>query len=700
MRNGILLLSLLFVASISHAQFNATNFTIPYLYKGENYSRNVQVLDATLSYGNYSIIIISSQYTFLLNTSGNVRFVDDPSQISQILHDYYKVAVYPKQSELYGLNSSFNFFLSSKGSDELDCRVITGLASPDGLPYLTCTAENNCESCRSVPVCHDYMVHTLTSPDLMSSPVAQAVMAMSYDFNTIYTNTSKFEASLASVSSGSSSSLPALKDSLTSIQYGLSDLGVPPASKIYERYEFTHSNDALEFCKDFYSQYNFSALDNAVQTANSLSLRVPTESMITDQVASIANKTLERKLNRTIREDREAFDAEYAIWLAAKNNITVKADELRLRIRENQTAGKLAELDIMLVAIRQLGDARNYSKAEMLAQNFSQTANVTDSYISGLLVSYNELITANGSASDALFEAGLYVGPEDIVTSDTIEGLITQKASIEFTIYNESPLSISQVNNMTDQLNSIRLTSNSIRDGQAAASSQQVDNLLAVVAKPLVSFSLSIINSFVPLSYADKEKDAPMIIGAMLVVTDVIVFIAVFAAFFYLVRSRKIELHRVAKMLWAFIFAFFLLLLLLGSLTIFNVVDLQSHPTTFGPFISELRSSARVGVVAELTNLNGTMRESVINCSGKVASKLESLNKSVVYYRFDNETCVSSNNTLSKSSCQDSIGTNPVVILQSGTEDTATFNVFYTKKAVFQGDEEFFSECPIPKVLD
>ncbi|NYZ76123.1 hypothetical protein H0N98_02630 [Candidatus Micrarchaeota archaeon] len=699
MRKGILLLSLLLVASISQAQFNITNFTIPYLYKGENYSTNVQVFNAVLSYGNYSIVMISSKYTFLLNMSGNASFVEDPGQISVILGDYYKIVAYPKKSELDNLNSSFNFFLSSRGPNELECRVITGLAKPDGSPYLTCTVDNTCESCRSVPVCHDYMAHTLTSPDPMSSPLAQATMGMSYNFGIIYSNTSKFENNLANVNSDVSSSLTAVRDSLTSIQSAVNDLGVLPVSKIYERYSITHSQDALEFCKDFYSSYNLSALNNAVQMANSLSSRVPTQSMIADQIASIANNTWERKLNRTVREQREAFDAEYSAWLAIKNNITAKANELRLHIRDNQTSGKLSELDSMLVSIRQLGDARNYSKAELLAQNFSQTANAMDSYISGLLASYDAMVTANSSSSDALFEAELYVEPDNIVAESRLEDMNTQKASIEFTIYNESPMLISQVNNLTDQLNDIRLSANSIRDEEAVASSQQVNNLLAVVAKPVVSLSLSIIKSFVPLSYADKEKDAPTIIGVLLVILDIIVFIAVLAVFFYLVRSRKIELHRLAKLLWAFIFAFFLLLLVLGSLTIYNVVDMQSHPTTFGPFISEFRGSNRIGLVADLTNLNGTVRESITNCSSKIASKLESLSKSVIYYKFDNDTCITQNNTLSRSSCLDVIDVNPALILQNGVENKATFNVFYTKKAVFEGDEKFFWECPVTKVL-
>ncbi len=698
MRKGILLLSLLLVISISKAQ-NMTDFITPYLYHGENYSKDVRVVNIALSYGNYSLVTINNTSTFLLNMSGVVSFIEDQAQVSSILNDYYRVSVYPTKAELDDLNFSFNSFLSSRGSLELECRVLTGLSTPDGFPQQTCTTANSCESCRTVPVCHDYLVHTVTSPDIMSSPLAQSIMAMESDFEIIDNNTLNFKASMANMNSDVSSSLTAMQGSLSSIKSAVTDLGVPPASRIFEQYAVTHSNDALEFCRDFYSPYNITALNDAASKAAALSSRVPTQSMIAGQIASVINKTAERKLNRTVREQREAFDAKYAVWLVIRDNITEKASELLPHVRDNQTSTKLAELDNLLSQIRQLGDARQYSQADLLAQNFSQSANATDSYISGLLTSYDSLVTANSSASDALFEARLYVEPDDFVTLDKLEGFYTRKASLEFTVYNESPMPISEVNNITDQLNSIRLNANSIRDERASASSQQVDNLVAIIAKPAVSFSLNVINSFLPLSYADKEKDATAVIGVLLVVGDIIIFLAVLAAFFFLVRSRRIELHRLAKMLWAFIFAFFLLLLVLGSLTIYSVADMQSHPTTFGPFLSEFRNSARVGVVAELTNLNGTMRESMINCSSKIASKMESLKKSVIYYKFDNDSCITDNNTMSLSTCQNSLDANPIVILRSGAENKATFNVFYTKKAVFEGDEEFFRECAITKVL-
>jgi replicative DNA helicase len=699
MKKGILLLSLLLLASISQAQLNITNFTMPYLYKGENYSKDVRVVNATLSSGNYSIVIINGTYAFLLNMSENISFVENQGQIATILTDYYTLSTYPTKAELDALNSSFQSFLSSRGGDELECRVITGLSNPDGTPHLTCTVENNCLSCRTVPVCKDYMDHTLQSPDPMSSPVAKSILAMSYDFDVLETNMSKFKENIANLSSGISSSLIAIKESLTAIKSAINDIGKPPISRIYEQYATTHSNDALDFCKDFYSRYNLTALNSALDKATTLSSRVPTQAITNDQIASIIDKTAERKLNRTIREQREAFDAKYADLLAKKSNLTDKANNLLSHIRDNETAKQLVALDQTLVKIRQLGDARNYSGADLLAQNFSQSANATDSYISGLLASYDALVTANSSASDALFEAWLYVEPEDFVTNSRLEDLNTQKISVEFTVYNDSPMTLSEINNLSDELTGIRLNANAIRDEEASASSQQVNNLLAIIAKPVVSFSFSIIDSFMPLSYADKEKNASLIIGALLLISDIALFLIVIGAFFYLVRSRRIELHRLAKILWAFIFVFFLLLLVLGSLAIYNIADMQSHPTSFGPFISEFKKSVKVGIVADLTDLNGTMRESITNCSAKIASKMESLQKSVMHYKYDGDSCIADNNTLSKSSCQNALDANPVIILRSGAENKATFTVFYTKKALFEGDEKFFRECTISRVL-
>jgi len=93
------------------------------------------------------------------------------------------------------------------------------------------------------------------------------------------------------------------------------------------------------------------------------------------------------------------------------------------------------------------------------------------------------------------------------------------------------------------------------------------------------------------------------------------------------------------------------------------------------------------------------MREMVSNCSDRVASKLGSLQKYVMHYSFDGDNCLIENETSSIASCESILDAHPVIILRSGEENKATFNVFYTKKALLEGDESFFSGCMISRVL-
>ena len=698
MRKGMLLLSLLLLACISHAQLNVTEFTIPYLYKGENYSRDVRVLSSTLSSGNYSVVIINNTYTFLLNISDRIYFVENQQQIDSLLREFYSKTVYPTKVELDALNSSFQSFLSSRWS-ELDCKVITGLVDPNNVPRFTCTSENMCQSCQAVPVCRAYMFATVTSPDLMSSPLAKAIARMDYDISIINTNVTKFNDNIANLSSDISQSLSSIKESLTAIKSAVDDIGKPPVSKLYEQYAATHSRDALDFCLDFHKNYNMTALNSAISKATELTSRVPTENATVQQVSSIFNSTPERKLNRTRREEREAFNLFYTGLLERRSNITEKASIVLSHIKDNETANQLKLLDDMLDDIRELGDNRNYGGADLLSKNFSLTADTLDTHLSQLTITYNELLGRNESASDALFSAWLRVGPEDLLTRSRLDDLYTQKASIEFTIYNNSPMSLSETNNMSDELLAIQLNADAISEEKASASSQQMNNLIAVIAKPLISFSLGLIDPLMPLSYADKERNAPTIMGVMLLLFDIFILVICIGAFLLFVRSRRIELHRLAKILWAFIFTFVVLLLALGSLAVYNVVDMQSHPTTYDAFLSELKASTKVGVVAELTGMNETMKERISNCSERIASKLGSLQKYVMLYRYDGENCLAGNMTQSRTSCESDIDANPVIVLQSGEENKATFRVLYTKKALFEGDEKFFSDCMISKVL-
>jgi len=702
MRKGILLLSLLVLASFLQAQLNVTEFVTPYLYKGENYSRDVRMTDAKISSGNYSIVIINNTYTFLLNTSDRIYLVENQASINSVLRQYYTTATYPTQVELNSLNSSFQSFLASRGKEEAECLVVTGLENPDRSPRLTCTADNICESCQSVPVCRDVMKGTQETPDPMSSPLVQAIAVMSVDFPLIRGNISVFNSQMAGIGNSTdvSASLLAMQQSLTSLNSLLGDMEKLPVEIIYEQYTDYYNHKALGFCRNFYKVYNLTALSSAINQATQLSSRVPTEGTLEGWVSSIFDSTPTRKLNRTIREDREKFDAAYAVLLDRRNSIVQRANQSLLYIRDNSTIKQLTSLDDTLSQIAELGDKRAYDNASRLSRNFSLMADIADSQVSGLETTYNQILVNNESASDALFKAWLYLEPQDFVLNDKLELLRTQKASVDFTIYNSSPFSLSQANQLSDQLLNIQLSANAIVDEKSAATSNQMNSLVSVIAKPAVSFSLGVVNSVIPLSYADKEKNTSTIIAVILIAMDLFILLLTFGAFFFFVRSKRVELHSVAKIAWAFIFVFFIVLLALSTLAIYNVADLQSHPTNFGPFLSEMKSSSKVGVVVELTDLNATMTEKMVNCSERIASKLTSLNKSVMDFRYDGDNCFAGNLTQSKSSCENDIDANPVMILRSGEEDKATFMVFYTKKATFEGGEKFFEDCLVTKTLE
>lgn len=694
MRKAVLFALLLFVCSVQAA--NVTEFTLPYLYRWENYTRDVRVIPAALSSGNYSIVVINNTYTFVLNTTDTVSFVENTAQVESILREYYSKTVYPTKAELDALNSSFNSFLSSRNYD-LECKVLTGLANPDGSPRFTCTPENLCESCQAVPVCRDVMKGTQETPDPMSSTLVKSIVRMQYDFNIMETNITKFKESIGNMGDVSQS-LTDMKDSLLAIKSAVDDIGKPPVRTIYEQYTDYYNPKALGFCRNFYKEYNLSALNSAVSKAVELSNRVPTEAALLQQVSSIVTSTPERKINRTIREERESFDANYSALLERRNNITSKASFLLTRISDNETGEYIDRMDSLLGQILSFGDERKYEEANSISKNFSAVAEQAETHVSALLELYEELLDNNQSASDSLFDAWLRVPPEDFATVDRLNELYTQKASAEFML-NDTPLSLNETNALIKELATIRHNADLIKEERAALSAQQMNNLVVAVAKPIVSASLSILEPIIPLSYAEKERNATLLVGLALAFFDIILFLLCIGVFLYFIRSRRIVLHRVAKLLWTFIFAFIAFLLILSSLAVYNVADMQSHPTTYDVFLSELKESKSVGVVAELTGANGTIRDELTSCSGKLAEKLGEMNKSVMHYRFDGQDCLSGNETRTRTACENAVDAHPVIILKEGERNAATFQVLYTKKAVLEGDESFFRECMIARVV-
>lgn len=663
------------------------SFITPYLYSTENYTLDVQLINISLSSGNYSMVLIKGTHIFLLNVTDGIVFVNKTDIVKGILQSYYITVVYPTKNEIASITEYFNIFQGSRASED-NCEALTGLK------YGTCTYQNNCQACFSVPVCRAVMQGTQTTPDATSSLLVKSILPFQNDLGIMDTNASAFYGNIANINETSDAALllqNALKN-LKAIQSAANDVLVAPVSNMYNG-DFRNPN-ALGFCYPI--AYNLTALSTAIDKATSLSNRVPTAEAINNQVSLIVGSTTERAINRTLREEREVFENYYSKILNRYQNVSNTTTLALSYIEDNDTEEEIKLLASNLTLIRSFGDKRNYSEANSTAMVFFVLADETEKDAKSLISTYNSIRELNETVSNNLLKADLYIEKTDTSLRDKLDSLSTRKASVEAVI-DETPLQSDDAALTLNELRDLSEKSEELIDEKMSRRVQQLDSILINLARPFIGFSLNIINSITPLDSLQKERYTQSIIIAGLAIIDFILIAGSLGLFFYFVRSRKITLHKIAKILWAIIFLFGFLIVILGSFAINNILSRQTAPTTLDVFMREVSYANSIAVIRDITNATEVAK--ITSCTKNITASLSSLNKPILNYTFDGENCIKANEGKSKSACLSEINLNPMFIVKQSNQNKTTFFVFYLKRAVVEGSGNYLSECTIAKAL-
>jgi hypothetical protein len=680
-----LILNLLLLTSNSA---DLKSFITPYLYSTENYTVDVQLVNISLSSGNYSLVIIRGAHTFLLNTTDGITFVNNTATIKEIIQTYYITVVYPTKTELISINESFNIFQRSRGSEE-NCEALSGLKYG-----WSCTCTNNCQSCFSVPACRAIMYGTLTSPDICSSLLVQAIIPFEKDLKIMDTNTSAFYSYIASVNETSDAAalLQSAVANLKAIKNAAEDVLVPPAKNLYDANPA--NMNAIGLCYPII--YNITAISNTIDKTTSLSSRVPTAAGINNQVSLIMTNTIERAVNKTMREEREGFENYYANITKRYLNVSNRTTLALSYIKDNETEGEFKLLRANWSLIRTLGDKRNYSEANSTAMVFFVLADETEKDAKSMISTYESIIKLNETITNSLLKADFYIEKTDVVRREKLDLLQTKKESVEATV-DELPLAPEDATLALSELNQLAEKSEELLVEKSSVRGQQLDSILIGFSRPFIGISLDLINRMTPLDSLQKEKYTNSIIIAGLAIADFILISGPLVIFLYFVHSKKITLHKLAKILWVIIFAFGFLLVILGSIATYNMLSKQSEPKTLDVFMSEVSNAPSIAVIKEITN--STELRNITQCTKEVTASLSSLNKTILNYTFDGESCFKENELKSKVDCLNEISLNPMFIIKQSDQNKATFYLFYLKRAVIEGDGDYLKECAIARAL-
>lgn len=687
-------LALLLLASLTQAA-TLEDFLTPYLYPGESYSADVSPSQFEAAGGHYVLVSVRGQEAFLLNrtlaadNSTAYSFVNDTESIFQILRLRSSNATVPAQSRLDAISALITQFQSSREPREGDCEHVTGVGRGR-----TCTLAR-CEACMVVPICSQVMpywgddfIQSIIYFDgnltILDASVASARSNLSLAGNESYDSAAMLDGAASAIGTA----IVRTQSILANHVFGC---------EIRSTWCYSPTRDpATLYCLP--PRYNITALQMAQANATALKGTVVTNSSLRARAQSLYTATNTRDIDRILRLENATFSAFVSVLQRKEANVSAAADRMLLKISDEELRADVGILGELLLNISQFGLDRNYTAANDTTAQFHVLAEKIDARTRMLEGEYAEVLSANETATLALFRAQLVLEPQDYSLSSELQQYAAQKGAMDQLL--SGKLAPGDIDDARDDLGHLASRADAITASKRGQRVQQVGVWLGTVARVASGYIISAIGAVTPLSPAAKEGYARSLPTLVMTLLALFIYAGCLALFGLLAYKRRIQLNRVALILWAIIFMFLFILMGIGTITANSLVQQQVSRSTFDLFSRSVGSSPVSVIVISPGNASSGSLEIMRSCAASISANLTSLGKSAPLYEFTNETsCVSNNVTRGISECQAEFNDYPVFMLSAGNETSTSFYVYYAKEASLRGNDTFYAQCLVSRVF-
>lgn len=687
------LLALLLLASLAHAA-TLEEFITPYFYPGENYSADVSPAQFDVGGAHYVMVNIRGQDAFLLNRSvgtGNVTdysFVNDTESLFQILRQCNANATIPPQSRIDGILALIDKFQASRNPKESDCKHFTGVGR--GLP---CTLQR-CDACMRVPICAQVMpywgddfiqsiIYFESNLSVLDRSIANARSNLSLAANESYDSSTLLENAAAELGSAGIHAQAILSDHLFGCDERLTWCYAP------------RRDPATIVCIP--PPYNLTALSMAQANATSLKARVITNSTLRTQAQAISLATAARDTARILREENATFSVFLSAIQRKETNVASEANVLLLHISDESLRADVGVLGELVLNISQFGLDRNFTAANETTAQFHALAAKIDAETRSLNQSYYELLAADDSATLALFRAQLVLEPQDYALGNELQQYEVQTGALDQVLLGQ--IAPDDIDDARADLRYLAARADAITASKRGQRVQQIGVWLGTAARIVSGYVIGGISLIIPLSPEAKEGYARTLPSLVITLFAAFLYLGSLAVFAFAAFTRRIQLHRVALILWAIIFLFLFVLVGIATITAHSLVQQQASRSTFDLFSESVRGSPATAVVVSDGNAGGASLSAARSCAELLGRNLTALGKSVTFFDAANSTCTRNGTVLGLSECASGFGDYPVFKLSPGNSTSTTFYVYYAKEASLRGNETFYSRCLISRVF-
>jgi len=235
---------------------------------------------------------------------------------------------------------------------------------------------------------------------------------------------------------------------------------------------------------------------------------------------------------------------------------------------------------------------------------------------------------------------------------------------------------------------------------------QMLDTTLTTLVLKSNDFSnsFSTILGAVGVDYDTRKTSREYVFPLTLIVGSLFIVGGFMASFVYLVGSGKVRLHKIAAMLWSFIFISFFVTVSGGAIATYLLINEKSVSSTFDTFYYSAMADDTIVII--LDEKKGPVDNTCANELTRVFE--EQMNKTVVFYKINHNECLSlpdlSSNIqpekLSFLECEERMDPFTKVRIVKGEESRTSFTLKYAPEAIIEGDNHYINSCELAIILD
>ena len=247
---------------------------------------------------------------------------------------------------------------------------------------------------------------------------------------------------------------------------------------------------------------------------------------------------------------------------------------------------------------------------------------------------------------------------------------------------------------------------NEINDIIKVKREQMLDTTLTSLVMKSNDFSNSFatILGSIGMDYETRKTSREYVFPLTLIVGSLLVVGGFMSSFVYLVGSGKVRLHKIAAMLWSFIFISFFITVSGGAIGTYLLINEKSVKSTFDTFYYNALVDDTIVIV--LDEKKGAVPD---GCASELTRVLEQqMNKTIIYYKINHNECLLMPDlegnldaeTLTFEECEERMDPFTKIRLVKDESPSTTFTFKYTSEAIIAGDNNYINSCQLAIILD